>query len=705
MDKEFSEQSLKALIASEISDAEKYQGKSYREDWDRSYQYYNGVMSDTPPADGWSKFQTRDVSDVMGWTLPGIIRVFTASNRMVDYQPRQPGDEEFVEQASDYANFIFWNDCDGYRILWDSTHDSLLFGDGIVKTFWDDSEEVSYSTHSGLTVEDLTVLASEEGVEIVSQAESFVAIAGEDGSPMQIPVYDVKIKRTESTGRVRIMAIEPENFLIDRQAVTIEDARFLAHRDPYMTRSGLIKMGFDRELVEGLPGNASDLNLNGMSMRRETEFTFSQGDRSTDRIELYECYVHADVDDDGVSETVLAYYAGNNGAGELLSWEVWDDDPVFSQIPCDPVPHQFASRSLAGEVLDIQQIKTVITRQMLDNAYQVNNPRQDIEAGSIINMDELVNPTVGGVLIRKTGTPPVNYNIVPSIMPNALAALEHMDKVTEMRTGVSRSTMALDPNTLQNQTATASNNQRDSAYSQIELIARNQAELGWKKVFAKILKLIVKHQDSPRMIRLRDEWVPMDPRSWNAGMDAQINVGLGTGSRDRDMAMLQNIFQTQMILTEQVSSAQMPQKALEMLPKIVKTAVKIAESAGIPNASDFYPELDDQDVKEAAQKAEQASSQPSPEQQVAEAKMQADMQVQQFKAQADMQKAQSEQQIKLYQIDQEMQLRRYQIDQELQLKRDQLISELQLKQQMGFIKGATDAARVSSDVNVGGDPG
>lgn len=727
MDKEFSEQSLKALISSEISDARLMRDKDFTESLSRNEKYYNGIMEDTPAADGWSRFQTRDVSDVMGWTLPGIIRVFTASDRMVDYQPRRPGDEEVTEQSSDYANFIFWNDNDGYRILWDATHDSLLLADGIVKTWWDDSEIVEYSTHTGLSAESLTLLLEDEDVELVSQSEDVIELQGDNGESMSVPIYDVKIKRIESRGRIKIQAIEPENFLKDRSSITIEDARFLAHRDPHMTRSGLIKMGFDREIVEGLPGNAVSFPAYGDDFQRDEFNGFSQGDRSTDLIELYECYIKADVNDDGIAETVLAYYAGNGGAGELLDWEVWDDDPCFTQIPCEPVPHRFQSRSLAGEVVDIQQIKTVMTRQMLDNAYQVNNPRLDIEAGSVINMDELVNPTVGGVIIRKQGNAaPINYNIVPSIMENVLAGLQHMDTVTEMRTGVSRATMALDPQTLQNQTATASNNQMDSRYSQVELIARNQAELGWKKVFEKVLKLIVKHQDRPRMIRLRDEWVEMDPRQWNAGMDAVINVGLGTGSRDRDMSMLNSILATQIAFTDRFQGSGMSTEAIDMIPRIVKTATKIAEAAGIRNADSFYPEIKPEELEQLKQQAAQAAQQPPPEVQIAQQKMQADMQVQQAKIAGDQQKAQadmqitqqkdaaslqleqmkitSEMELKRYQIDAELGLKREQLVAELALKREQIAAELELKRESNAMNAAVKAS-ATSGVSVGGEPG
>lgn len=727
MDKKFSEQSLKALIASEIGDARLLREKDFTESLSRNEKYYNGIMDDTPSADGWSKFQTRDVSDVMGWVLPGIIRVFTAPDRMVDYQPRRPGDEEVTDQASDYANFIFWNDNPGYRILWDATHDSLLLADGIVKTWWDDSEICEYSTHTGLSAESVALLLDDEDVELVSQNEDSIELAGDNGEVMTVPVYDVKIKRIDSRGRIKIQCIEPENFLKDRASINIEDARFLAHRDPHMTRSGLIKMGFDRDIVEGLPGNTISSQPYGDDFQRGEFEGFSQGDRSTDLIELYECYIKADVNDDGIAETVLAYYAGSGGAGELLDWEVWDDDPCFTQIPCEPVPHRFQSRSLAGEVVDIQQIKTVLTRQMLDNQYQVNNPRTQIEAGSVINMDELVNPTVGGVVQRAKGTAPIDFTVVPSIMENVLAGLQHMDTITEMRTGVSRATMALDPETLQNQTATASNNGMDSRYSQVELIARNQAELGWKKVFEKVLRLTVKHQDKPRMIRLRDEWVEMDPRQWNAGMDAVVNVGLGTGSRDRDMAMLNNIMMTQIAFTDRFQASGMSSEAIDMIPRVVKTATKIAEAAGIRNADSFYPEIKPEEMQQLKAKAEAAAQQPPPEVQIAQQKMQADMQVQQAKIAGEQQKSQAEMMLKQQEgaadlelqrekMQLEFQLKREQLAAELQLKREQLIAELALKKQQqeaqleiqrdsAAMKGMNDGIKATSGVHVGGEPG
>lgn len=695
------ESEIKALIAAEIRDAAEYQDTEVAGDRERAINYYNGEMPDTPNQKGWSSFKSRDTADVMGWVLPGVIRVFSASDRMVDYQPQRPGDEEFTDQASDYANYVFWVDNNGYRVLWDATHDSLLLADGIVKTWWDDSEEAETSVHSGLMAEDIAILTEDPDVEVIAATEKDAVDTGmldEMGMPILAPVYDVKIKRVTSRGRLRIDAIEPENFLIDKESITIEDARFVAHRDPHMTRSKLVEMGFDKDKVEAIPRYSG--SLTGMqperNARRVPMQVSMQGDPAYDRIELYECYVRVDVNGDGIAETVLAYYAGNNGAGELLDWEVYDDENPFNQIPCYPVPHRFASQSIADKVMDMQQIKTVLFRQLLDNAYQVNNPQKQVEQGSVLNMDEVVNPTVGGVIIRKQNSPAVEYTVTPSILGDALGTIQAMDSVIEMRTGVSRATQALDPETLQNQSATASNNNRDAAYSQIELIARNMAELGWKKVFGKMLRLIVKHQDRPRTIRLRDKWVQIDPRVWNVNMDAQINVGLGTGSRDRDMAMLNNISMTQIAMTDRLAAAGYADKALDMLPKIVKTLTRIVEAAGIKNADSYYPEISEEDLQMMKQQAAESQGQPDP-------KMLAEIQKANAAAQAKAAEAQANKEIKIAQINADLELAKYKSDGELQLKREQIDAELRMKERLAILSNQLKMA--APQVNVGGDPG
>ncbi|TGR82799.1 hypothetical protein EN866_34575 [Mesorhizobium sp. M2D.F.Ca.ET.223.01.1.1] len=631
------EEDIKALLAQEIQNSVAFTETELSGTRARALEYYRGVMTDTPAANNRSSVVSRDVADTIGWMLPGIIRVFSASDHMAEYEPYGPNDEEFAKQATDYCNYVFWKDNNGYRVLWDATHDSLLLGNGIVKHWWDDKEECEYSELSGLTAEQIAILQAAQGVEVTAQkaGEPQIVMMQDATGQMveqQIPVFDVKMKRVTRAGRLRIKCIAGEDFLKDRDSIDIEDARFTAHRDE-VTRSDLVEMGFDPAEVDELPAyRHSGLQEERQARDPNFDVTSDTNDKAMQLIELYECYLKVDVDGDGIAETIRAFYAGSGGSGRLLDWEVWDDDVPFSDIPCEPVPHRWDARSVADETMDTQRVKTVLTRQFLDNLYWVNNPMSMVEDGAVVNPEMMAAPVFGGTIRLKKGTmvPPTQLPI-PFIGDKALMGLEHFDQVTEKRTGVSRSTMALDPETLQNQSATANQNQKDASYSQVELIARNMAELGWKRVFKMILRLLVKHQDRPRTIRIRDKWVDMDPRFWNTNMDVTINVGLGTGTRDRDMAMLNNILTTQTMLTGQLAQTGFANDALDMLPKIIKTATKLAESSGIRNPDEFYIQIDENKLQEMKQQAAQPKVDPAL--QLEQAKVQAQMQLEQAKMQ------------------------------------------------------------------------
>lgn len=725
--KRIGEGELKALVAREIALA-KSDRSTASDKQTKALEYFQGEMKDIPPEVGRSKAVSRDLADTMGWMLPGIIRVFTASEHMAIAEPVGIEDEAWSEQATDGINHVFWKDNDGYRIVHSATWDSLIGGNGVVKTWFDETPEHSVSFHSGLGEDAFTELVSEEGVEVIAHTErTEMMVDPATGEQAEMPVHDLKIKRIKRYGCTKVLAIAPEDYGIDSAAKTCEDARFQYHR-AQKTRSELIEMGFDRAIVESL-GQSAD-NDTSEEIARDERVRTEDGDPSTEIVDLYECYIKVDIDGDGIAETVKVDYAGHKDGGEILDWAEWEDETPFDDIPCDPMPHRWEARSVADETMDVQQIKTVLLRQALDNVYATNNPQRFV-TGKISNPDELFSPSFGGAIFGE-----VNATVTPLTVPfvanHAFDAINYQDQVIERRTGVSRQTMALDPDALQNQTATANQNAKDAAYSQIELIARNQAELGWKKVFRKILRLEIKHQDRPRTIRMRGKFVEIDPRHWNADMDISINVGLGTGSRDRDMQMLQTVLANQTGLSERLAMVD-PGKSLEMLPYIMTTLKESAEAAGIKSPEKFYPEVTPEDIAAGQALLKQKAAQPDPKIAMEQQKLQASIAEGQAKLQMDGQKAQqdamlSEQKmqqdiilqrekmqgelmLKREQIAAEMELKREQLAAELVLKRELSMQEMEMKKEQGFYAADKNAevgrykADATSGVYVGGNPG
>jgi hypothetical protein len=644
------EDELTGIISQEIAASLAYDKTDLSERRRRAIEYMRGEMSDWPAEKGRSSVVSRDTSDTISWILPGIIRLFTASGQMAICEPVEPSDEQWAETATDGINYVFWKDNEGYKILYDATYNSLLHGNGVVKHWWDDTPKEKVSFHSGLSDEQLQMLLTpeeqsteEDGepcetIELLAQETKQQTIIEPDpqtGQPVEsnVPYHDVKIKRTTKYGCVKIVAVAPEDFLISAEATSIKGARLTGQKEQ-KTRSDLIEMGFDRDKVSRInrsqDDDATDIE------RRDGDRFDSAATEAMEEVTLYELYLRLDVDGDGIAELCQIFYAGEASGGTVLEWKVWEDEEVFSDIPCDPVPHRWDARSIFDKTVDVQEIKTVLSRQALDNLYATNNPQRFV-TGRVLNPDELSNPSFGGTVFAEAEAT-VTPMSVPFVADKAFDGISYFDSVIEKRTGVSKQSMALDPEALQNQTATAAQLAHDAAYSQTELIARNQAELGWKSVFRAVLRLMVKHQDKPRAIRLTNKkWVEIDPRPWNADMDITIDTGLGTGSRDRDQIQLNGVKQDQIMLATAFREGQMIDKAVAMIPMLITTMKKSAEAAGIRATEMFYPEVSDEEVAAALKQIQEAAAKGSPEERMAQMEAQMKAQTDQANAQAQAQ--------------------------------------------------------------------
>ncbi len=355
-------------------------------------------------------------------------------------------------------------------------------------------------------------------------------------------------------------------------------------------------------------------------------------DKSMEQVLIYECFIKLDQDDDGIAERYRVVIGENQS--DYLLWEEWADDLPFVDIVPMPKPFQWRGGSLFDETYDVQRVKTTAVRGMLDNMYDQLMPRLDVEENAYSNMNELKNPTFGGVLLRKQGRKPATILQVPSIGGNVSPILSMMDEVAERRTGVSQRTAALDAETLQNQSATAVNAMTAATQAVSEEYARNIAEHGGlKQLFKGVLKLIIKNGKKGEVYKLRGKWIEVDPRAWDADMDVEINTGLGTGSRERDFAMLQGVAANQEKLAMQFG----PFNEKVNVGHLIDTYQKQAEAAGLRNGELYYPTMTQDEVSQMRQQqAEAAKNKPNPEMMKLQAQAQADAMKAKAKAEIDM---------------------------------------------------------------------
>jgi hypothetical protein len=697
---------LAALVDGQVNDAKTYESSDLIQLREKALKYYEGEI-DIPSAPGRSSVVSRDVADTHGLIMPGLMRVFLATDNIAIYNPRTRADEKFARQATDYVNYVVMRECEGYSQFRSAFHDGLLFGNGVLKHWWDFTPEYSTEEFSGLSDDAYMGLVTDPDVEEVLEHTEYDdpdwtppppqmmapplgnMLAGPDQSMQMAPggpeptapkLHDCKLKRCTSNGRLRLMALPPEDFLLGRGVVALDEerTRFVAHRW-IKTRSTLIKEGFDPEKVKDLPAFES-VNLDTPEQLARDRHHLFEGDMAPDEstalIEGFECYIQCDYDGDGVAEWRKVNISGLSGKRAILSNDEWGDDLPFSDIVPDPMPHRWRGRSVFDSTEDVQRIKTVLIRQTLDNIYMTTTPRQVVQENAVVNPEVLNDFEIGSmILTRGDVNAAIRWQETPFFAKEAFPIIEYMDNVVERRTGISKMTVALDPEVLQEQTATAVQAAQAAASTKVEEYARNIADNGGlKRVFSKILKLIVKHQDRARTIRLRDEWIEVDPRAWDAGMDVVVNTGLGSGSRERDLAMLAQIAmkQEQLVLNLGVVNP------ICGIDKLMDTYRLMTEAAAIKPADRFFPEVSPEIMQQLAQ--QQSQKPPDPKVQAAQIQAQTDMQKMQAEAQFKEREAQLKRQMEQQKAEQDAQLSQIKAQQDAQLQQMQLERQAQIEE-------------------------
>ena len=668
------EQKLKVILEAEIDDAIGYVETETVEQRTKAINYYNRYEYGNE-VDGRSKIVTGEVAEVVDGALPQLMRIFAGSDELGRFEPRMPGDEEFAKQATELTNYVFFSDNDGVIILHNWMKDALLQKNGIVKYWWEDSEDPTKEEYKGLNAEELTLLFADGEMELISQETEEVGI-----DPMGMPIlsYNVVIKKKKEVGKVCVENVPPEEFLIAKRDKSIKNARFVAHRT-VKTRSDLIAMGYPQDQVDKMPAY-NDLTYTPERVARYSAGEMPDETQSLDftmqEVELFECYIRTDFDGDGIAELRKVVYAGD----QIIDNEETDHIPFASICPI-PMPHKFFGQSLADRAMDIQLIKSTITRQILDNLYLTNMPRVTALDGQV-NLDDLLTSSPGGVVrIKSQGA--VQPLSVPATASQSFPMLDYMDQVLQKRSGVTQTSQGLDPNILQNTTATAIAMMQQAGAGKLEMIARIFADTGVKDLFAGIFHLILKYQDKPRVIRLRGKYVSIDPREWKNNYDVTVNVGLGTGSQDQKMAMAAMVMQKQ----EQILTTQGFANPLVSVGQYRNTLGKFIEAAGYKDSMEFF--------KEIPPELDQQLSQPQPQQPMPNPAMDALMAQTQAQIEVDRAKALNDIEIAKAKAQASIQLEREKAAANLELKTAEFQAEAQLK-------AAQIGAKISGDVRIPG---
>jgi hypothetical protein len=706
-----SQQDIQSAIKTAIQSAIDYVDSDIADQRERAQSYFDGNV-DLDHEEGRSRVVSTKVRDVVRGAKPSLMRIFMSNNKFVEFTPKGPEDVANAEQATAYCHWVF-NKVGGYNVLSNAIHDSLVKKVGVVKVWWNQETIAKTYTYENLSDQEVQVLVNKEGVEVVEHRQEIEMEMDEFGLDVERNVHSMVITHKYEEGEMVIEGIPPEEFFIDGSAKSIDDAYICCHRSE--KRAGdLVAMGIDQDVVDNLNGSDND-SLIGNVEKIQRFGDAVQDDESVENdpsmrlVLVTEAYLRIDAEGDGIP-TLHKFLCGGTDY-EVLEMEPWDKAP-FADFHVDPEPHAFYGRSLAELVINDQDTTTSVLRGILDNVALVNTPRLEVNE-DLVEMDDVLNNEIGAI-IRSEQIGSINPLTVPFVAGSTLPALQYLDMLVEEKTGISKMSMGLNADMLQNTSATAAALTAQAGAGQVEVMARNLAE-GTKRLFQLMLHVAVKNSPDEQMMRLNGQFVPVDPAIWDSSMDMEINVGLGTGQEDAKAAALMQTFQTQ----QQIWQTYGPQNGLVSMTQMRNTLSDTLALSGFNNADRYYapmnPETEQQIMAQMAEQAAQAAQgeQGDPmaqaliqaEQIKAQAKMQGDqmrlqgkMQGDQIKMQADMQVKAAQMQSKQGQELAELQLKYRELQASDDLERDQMNQDLLVEAAriLGQYGTAVDVERVKS---------
>lgn len=535
-----------------------------------------------------------DIRDTVEGIKPEIMDIFTGGDNVVEFSPRGEEDVAAAKQETETCNYIFNQKNNGFMVLYSWFTDALMLKNGYVKRYWDERVTTRVEEYDELTPDEANKIlvdlhVGEDDAEILEQWGG--PVLDEFGGVVEVEPIGFKIKITEEVKDYKVVPVPPEEVIVSPQwnSLSFVGCPFHAHKQN-ITVSDLIGMGFDRKQVENLPEVDEKLDSNEANARwsgeGSEESNLTNTDVSMRTVRVYENYIRADRDGDGIAELLQVFTGGEDGSilkrnGKLAIQEV-RATPFNTACPL-PIPHKHYGLAISELVEDLQRLRTVLVRQMVDNIVGTNNPDVvvDEDAISETTAADLAVTQPGRVIRIPGGVQALQYLPVPNSAAQSLQGIQYVDSLREERSGVTKHGQGLNADSLKPLAEGTVAQLMSASQKKILLIARIFAETAVAPMFMDMHADLRAGPMKSIAMRLNNEWVDVDPRTWVDRADMTVNVGLGTGDRDVQFQRLA------MILGQQKEAAGLGFVGPE---QIHHTLAKMTELSGFKDVEAFFPD-------------------------------------------------------------------------------------------------------------------
>jgi hypothetical protein len=524
---------------------------------------------------GRSSIVMSDLSDVIEWILPSLMRIFCGGDDVCQIQPRGQEDIQTADSNNELVNYQLRIRNKWFMVLHDFFKDALLEKIGVLKYEWV-NEDVPYDKeYDNVSLEELTVrLLTQPNTKITSQKKN------EDGT------YNVTLTTTVNDEYPLITCVPPYEVGFTNVTSDVDSCPFLYHkvkRFPYeiAKKYGKDKVALIKNRVNFLnPPDSSTLDHDLILWQKfedlgGLQFIFSEEDQ---RYWIYECYF-PDINTGEARKLVIS------GDVVLEDSKNKYGRPPFHIVTPIKLTHRLIGRSMHDLTRDLQRLHTALVRQILDNIYFSNNGRY-VGDEQRVNVDDVLNNNVPGGFIRGDPTA-IQALPVPQLQPWTFNFLQLVEEMKQDRTGITKYTQGLDSNDL-NKTARGLQTILQQSQQRLEMMARLFAEMGISPLVNSVLDMNMKFLQNKVAFKLRgdNQWTELNPENIISRWDILVDVGIGTGSKDQIVAEMQQLLGIYaQIVKSGMNNIVSPMNVYNACKELVK-------AMGFRNIDDFFTKPD-----------------------------------------------------------------------------------------------------------------
>ena len=559
---------------------------------------------------GRSKFVTRETLDTIEWMMPYFMRTFASGDTKIDIQIEgQPAwvgkglQQEIIKRIDSETPTLF-------LLLYTWIKDLLVSDTSFIKVSWEkDFKDFDAELPPELDDTQMQQLDADENFTVTSRGEPFSkfsdSASGSNGLPGGGgPVFTMPTEQTFYGGvKARVKkkirdTLSVENtphmeFIAHPSSKDINDEYGKGHKSEvtldYLRRVNRARGGDYFKYLDEIHVDTSGAGIQA-SEDGESDAYFQDehakalmtggGSGTTQdpkgKVKYIEWYTREDVDGDGFLEDIICYFADK----KLIRWEI-NEEGIIPFASGKPIidPFKFYGISYADLIIEIQNLKTMLIRRLLDNFDFQNSGRWLIDPSANVDRRALLDNRPNSIVTGKKDG--VTNLFTGAFNPKAaISILTYIDKMKENRTGVH----GLQPD-LQSGTATEIHHLETTTIQRLELIGRIVAEVGLKDFYSKCTRLFQIYLEEPFIVKVDGTEREITPDMIQGRIFATVNMGVEASVGLQEGQRIQIALQVLAGLNEQYPGLMGPEQ-------VHRIAQRYVCASGFKQVDDFIAPLE-----------------------------------------------------------------------------------------------------------------